>query len=113
LSNSTQKKIGRRIVGMDSEQFDSVKNNKKYICENCKTEVSDNQKFCTNCGSQLQLMDVEKMKLRELTKPFDVLDALGGDISGDYKKDIKKMNKRGFTCTKQVYMEAYKMSEMP
>jgi hypothetical protein len=48
-----------------------------------------------------------------LTDPFEVLDALGGSISGEYKEDLKLLEKRGKTCTEIVYNEAYQMSEQP
>ena len=31
-----------------------MKKIKKFICEKCKNEVSDSQKFCGSCGSHLE-----------------------------------------------------------
>ena len=45
----TKKKSKMGVVELG--QQDSTK--KKFICGGCKTEVTDSQKFCTNCGSQL------------------------------------------------------------
>ena len=28
----------------------------KYICEHCRNQVNDSQKFCGSCGSQLQIL---------------------------------------------------------
>lgn len=51
--------------------------------------------------------------LSPLLTPFDVLDALRGDISGEYEEDLKRLNKAGKTCTRKLYEEAYQQSSQP
>lgn len=63
-------------------------------------------------GGRFNINDYEK-KVTIITNPFAVLDALGGDITGEYQDDLKRLEKRGKTCSVQVYNEAYQMSEQP
>jgi hypothetical protein len=51
--------------------------------------------------------------MKILTDPFDVLDALGGNITGDYQVDLKRLNTNGRTCSESVYDDAYQMFEQP
>jgi hypothetical protein len=51
--------------------------------------------------------------MKELKHWFDVLDALGGDISGSYEHDKERLEKSGRTCSEQVYNEAYQLSQQP
>lgn len=51
--------------------------------------------------------------MEELTTPFEVLDALRGDITGEYQHDLKRLNAKGQTCTIEVYNEAYYMDQNP
>ena len=42
---------------------------------------------------------------------FEVLDALGGDITGDYKADLQRVPHVDFS--EDLYDQAYQMSEQP
>lgn len=55
----------------------------------------------------------ERNWLDILKTPFEVLDALQGSISGEYEQDLKRLQKAGKTCTRELYDEAYQMSEQP
>lgn len=52
-------------------------------------------------------------QLDELGDYFEVLDALGGDITGEYEEDLKRLHKGKKTCSRELYDEAYQMSEQP
>lgn len=52
-----------------------------------------------------------KKELKQTGDYFDVLDVLGGDITGDYQSQLVTMNKMGITCSESVYYEAYQCSE--
>lgn len=52
-------------------------------------------------------------QLKQLTTEFEVRDALGGEITGDYHWDIKILNDAGYDCTWDLYQEAYQMTEQP
>jgi len=55
-----------------------------------------------------------KEELKQITSEFDVRDALGGDMSGDYKKDLARVEKNSKkTFTKELYEEAYQNQEQP
>jgi hypothetical protein len=45
--------------------------------------------------------------------PFEVIDALGGDLSGDYKHDLLRLMKSNRVCSQKVYDEAYQMDQQP
>lgn len=49
--------------------------------------------------------------MKEITEPFEVIDALRGKITGEYEDDLKRLVKAGKTCTREVYNEAYQISE--
>jgi hypothetical protein len=54
-----------------------------------------------------------KKELRNLETPFQVLDALAGNITGDYTKDLKRLHKVGAICSAALYQEAYQLNEQP
>jgi hypothetical protein len=47
--------------------------------------------------------------LRTTTEPFDILDSLGGHITGDYEKDLKRANKLDVTFNERDYQLAYQL----
>lgn len=49
--------------------------------------------------------------LKVLKDEFDVRDALGGELSGEYDQDIKRLNKKGLTTDKKTYNLAYQNQE--
>jgi hypothetical protein len=55
----------------------------------------------------------KKKELREVKDFFNVLDSLGGKITGDYQKDLKRANKLGVTFSNALYEDAYQMNEQP
>ena len=55
----------------------------------------------------------KKKELREVKDFFNVLDSLGGKITGDYQKDLKRANKLGVTFSNELYEDAYQMNEQP
>jgi hypothetical protein len=56
-------------------------------------------------------LDYLKSPFINLIEPFEVIDALRGSISGNYERDIKKLNKDNKTCSERVYQEAYQMDQ--
>ena len=55
----------------------------------------------------------EEKELREITTPFEVLDALGGLVSEDYKTDVKLAEQLGVTFSKSLYEDACQMNAQP
>lgn len=45
--------------------------------------------------------------LKIICEPFEVLNSLAGSISGEYKKDIIRLNESGCYCSEKIYDEAY------
>jgi hypothetical protein len=52
-------------------------------------------------------------KMKSLTDPFDVIDALAGTLRGDYAKDLKRLESVGKTCSESLYNQAYQMDQQP
>lgn len=48
-----------------------------------------------------------------LRESFEVLDALRGSISGNYTKDLARLQANGRTCGERLYNEAYQMDQQP
>lgn len=48
----------------------------------------------------------------ELKSEYEVRNVLGGDIS-NYEKDIVRLNKKGYTVSKEIYLSAQQMTEQP
>jgi len=55
-------------------------------------------------------MAAKKSNLRELTNEFDVRDALGGNVTGDFETQKAELEKKGKTIGKRVYELAYQMT---
>ena len=49
----------------------------------------------------------------ELTDPYSVIDALRGNITGDYEKDLKRLVKNKRRCSEELYQQAYQMDQQP
>jgi len=58
-------------------------------------------------------MSTDKKELREVKDFFQVLDSLGGHITGEYCEDLRRAKKLGVTFTQELYDEAYQMNEQP
>lgn len=58
-------------------------------------------------------MENDKPSIREAKDALQVLDSLGGDITGNYAQDLKRANKLNITFSEKLYMEAYQISEQP
>jgi len=50
--------------------------------------------------------------LRTITDPFDIIDALDGELSGDYSFDINKVEEDYITFSVTDYREAVMMSDI-
>ena len=58
--------------------------------------------------------NISEDEFQIITNEFDVRDALGGSMSGDYEKDKKKVQERyGKTFTEKLYQETLQMQEQP
>ena len=56
----------------------------KYICEHCRNQVTDSQKYCHECGSQLeQLNDADKKKVKDEDSFRDYAHNLYQEAHGD------------------------------
>ena len=67
---------------------------------------------CETCESADD--DKKEKSLKEITSEFGVRDALGGAISGNYKKDLAQVKKQSHkTFSKELYDEAYQNTEQP
>jgi hypothetical protein len=40
---------------------------------------------------------------------YQIADILGGDVSGDYKKDHQILNKCGYTCDENIYNQVHQI----
>lgn len=58
-------------------------------------------------------VDLPQTDLLQLLDCFSILDALGGDISGEYKEDLKRLHARGRTCSEALYHNAYQLHSQP
>lgn len=52
-----------------------------------------------------------KPDLKDLGTTFSVLDALRGRITGDYTKDLKRLNRSGYMCSAALYQDAYQLDQ--
>ena len=51
-----------------------------------------------------------KGELKQTIDSFEIIDALGGEVTGDYRTQLKELEENGITCSESVYYEAYQMS---
>lgn len=51
--------------------------------------------------------------MKNLETVFEVMDALKGKLSGDYAKDLKKLNRRKLKCSAELYNLAYQTTQQP
>lgn len=58
-------------------------------------------------------MKKNKPIIKEAKDALQVLDSLGGEITGNYEQDLKRANKLNVTFSEKLYMEAYQISEQP
>lgn len=61
----------------------------------------------------MYLIPPEEESWEKLTRPFQVLDALRGEISGEFEEDLVRLNSQGKTCTMELYIDAYAMNQQP
>ena len=54
-----------------------------------------------------------KRQYQILEEPFAVIDALRGDITGEYKKDLVRLQEDLKLCSEEVYKQAYQMDQQP
>jgi hypothetical protein len=50
---------------------------------------------------------------RELTDEFEVRNALGGNVTGDYEKQLKTLISMGYTVSESIYDDAYLNTTQP
>ena len=50
---------------------------------------------------------------KEIVDWYEVLDVLGGYITGDYQADLKRLNERGWTCSEFIYQQAEQNLSQP
>lgn len=59
-------------------------------------------------------IDIYKEEFKVIKDAFSILDSLGGNISGDYKKDKLKVEKNyNKTFSEEDYQQAYQINEQP
>ena len=54
-----------------------------------------------------------KQEIKTLVNEFEVRDALGGSLSGDYVLDLQRLIKKGKYCSERLYNEAYQNTMQP
>lgn len=54
-----------------------------------------------------------KKSLKSLETPFEVADALRGNVTGDYMADLKRLVKNGKMCSAALYDLAYQLHSQP
>lgn len=52
----------------------------------------------------------EQKALQQVRLPDQVIDILGGEVTGDYLSQLKQLEKEGFTACESMYYEAYQLS---
>lgn len=94
----------------DADVFKTIEND-PYI----KSAISILRKLNADITNELGLDEYgdECDTLKKITEPLEVLNALGGDISGDYSKDIIRLEAVKCTCEQRIYDGAYQLNEQP
>lgn len=64
-------------------------------------------------GMKWLLTQLSSHNIVELKTEFEVRDALGGSVSGDYKKDVARLMKNNQICSEALYDEAYQNTMCP
>ena len=55
----------------------------------------------------------KKNPLKELTTEFEVRDALGGEVTGNFKIQAKKLLTMGYWCQETTYDQAHQNTVQP